>query len=191
MVQTRGRLQQILNSTYQRSIDTTPFELLIDTKMKTKEDLTMKEAIEQEMIHYFDDSRRKLREDARKQIEKVQQENKKRYNLRRKTPSKYHFDELVAKRTQLGPGLKLRSKYLGPYRIIKVKSHDTYDVEKVTDAEGPFRTTTCAEYLKRWIQPDPGEEESSGDDDSGRPNCRKDRWRDRQRQRQTEREKDE
>lgn len=97
------------------------------------------------MSHYFDDSRRKLREDARKQIEKVQQENKKRYKQKRlrKAANKYHLDELVAiKCTQLGPGVKLRPKYLESYHIIKVKSNDIYDVEKIADAEKPCRTTT-------------------------------------------------
>jgi len=65
-----SKLQQILNSIYQCSIDTTSFELLIGTKMKTNEDITMKEAIEQEMSHHYDKTRKQLREDARKQIEK-------------------------------------------------------------------------------------------------------------------------
>jgi len=42
----------------------------------------MKEAIEQEMSHHYDKAQ--LREDARKQIEKVQFENKTQYNLRRR-----------------------------------------------------------------------------------------------------------
>jgi len=171
-----SRLQQILNSTYQRSIDTTPFELLVGTKMKTNEDVIMKEAIEQEMSHHYDKTRKQLREDARKQIEKVQFENKTQYNLRRRDPSKYHVNDLVAiKRTQAGPGLKLKSKYLGPYRITKVKPCNTYNVEKAGYGEGPVRTTTCAEYLKHWSEPDPANISSSGtDDESGGPNCGED-----------------
>lgn len=141
------KLQQVLNSTFQRSINTTPFELLVGTKMRSKEDLIMKEAIEQEMSHQYNDARKQLRDDARKQIEAVQLENQRQYNLRRRNPNKYHLNDLVAiKRTQLGPGLKLKLKYLGPYRISKVKTHDTYDVEKAGTGEGPTKTTTCAVY---------------------------------------------
>lgn len=104
------KLQQMLNSTYQRSIHTTPFELLIGAKMKTEDDLKMKEAIEQEILDSFENARQQLRDDAKKQIEKVQHENQRHYNLRRKPPRAYELNDLVAiKRTQMGPGLKLKS----------------------------------------------------------------------------------
>jgi len=60
----------VLNSTYQR-IDATPFKLLIGVKMKTDENLTMKEAIEHEMVYYYEDIRKQLKNDGRKQIQKV------------------------------------------------------------------------------------------------------------------------
>jgi len=51
----------------------------------------------------------------------------------------------------------------------------TYDVEKTGYGEGPMKTTTCAEYLKRWSEPDPANISSSEmDDESGGPNCGKD-----------------
>jgi len=44
------------------------------------------------------------------------------YNLCRKEPTKYKLGDLVAiKRTQQGPGLKLRSKFIGPYKITSIK----------------------------------------------------------------------
>lgn len=88
---------------------------------------------------------------AKEQISKIQAENCKTYNLRRRPPRKYAVGELVAiKRTQFGPGRKLRAKYLGPYSIKKIKPNDTYDVSKTGDHEGPTFTSTCAEYLKPW-----------------------------------------
>ncbi|GBL93950.1 Transposon Tf2-9 polyprotein [Araneus ventricosus] len=90
-------LQRILNSTYQRSINLTPFELLVGVKMRDKTDL-----------------------------------------------------KLHIKRTQHGPGLKFKSKFLGPYKITKIKPNDTYDVKKIGFVEGPVHTSTCAEYLKPW-----------------------------------------
>jgi len=83
-------------------------------------------------------------------IEKVQQENQRQYNLRRRPSPRYKLDDLVTiKRIQLEPGSKLRSNYLRPYRITKVKFNDTYDVVKKEDQERPIKTTTCAEYLKK------------------------------------------
>lgn len=93
---------------------------------KTQDDIKMRDILEKEMISDFEDDRQRLRDEAKKQIEKVQQENRKQYNLRRRQPKKYQINDLVAiKRTQLGPGLKLRSNYLGPYRIVKIKPNDT------------------------------------------------------------------
>lgn len=166
------KVQQMLNSTYQRSINTTPFELLIGIKMKTQDDIKMRDILEKEMIRDFEDDRQQLRDEAKKQIEEVQQENRKQYNLRRRQPRKYQINDLVAiKRTQLGPGLKLRSNYLGPYRIVKIKSNDTYDVMKEGDQEGPMKTSTCAEYLKGWVKFDDDFAPSGTDEESERPNC--------------------
>ncbi|GFV45165.1 transposon Ty3-I Gag-Pol polyprotein [Trichonephila clavipes] len=66
-----------------------------------------------------------LRQDAKKPIYKVQDENRRTYNLRRRQTHKYQQHDLVAiKRTQFGPGLKLKQKYLGPYKATKVKHND-------------------------------------------------------------------
>ncbi|KAJ0171338.1 hypothetical protein K1T71_012888 [Dendrolimus kikuchii] len=64
----------------------------------------------------------------------------------------YQIGDIVAiKRTQFGTCLKLKAKYLGPYRVVKVKRNDRYDVEKVDPCdEGPNRTSTAVDYMKRW-----------------------------------------
>ena len=81
----------------------------------------------------------------------MQSENCKTYNLRRKKATEYQVGDLVGiKRTQLGPGWKLRAKYLGSYLIEKVKPNDTYDVIKSGSHEGTVSTSTCAEYVKLW-----------------------------------------
>lgn len=101
----------------------------------------------------FQDQREELRREAKEQISKVQLENKKRYDLRRRVPQRYQVGDLVAiKRTQYGPGLKLKCKYLGPYQITKCKFNDTYDVKRVGYSDGPITTTSCAEYMKSWVQ---------------------------------------
>ncbi|KAJ8982413.1 hypothetical protein NQ317_017215 [Molorchus minor] len=141
-----------LNSTIQRSINATPFEVLTGVKMRTKEEVRIKELIEQEAIAQFDNQREQLRLESKKQILKVQDENRKNYNLRRRHPKRYRVGDLVAiKRTQFGPGLKLKQKFFGPYEITKTKPNERYDVCKVGDHEGPVCTSTCSEYLKPWI----------------------------------------
>ncbi|KAM8718661.1 hypothetical protein ACLKA7_001382 [Drosophila subpalustris] len=60
-------------------------------------------------------------------------------------------------------GLKLKGKYLGPYKVLEVKNHGRYEVEKVGIGEGPCKTTTVSEYMKLW--------DSFGSNDlPGRPN---------------------
>ncbi|GFW04182.1 transposon Tf2-11 polyprotein [Trichonephila clavipes] len=144
-------LQEILNSTFQRSIKMTPFELLFGTKMKSCQDIEIVELLNDEITAQFQEQRDALRQDAKKQIYKVQGENRRTYNLRRRQAHKYQLHDLVAiKRTQFGPGLKLKQKYLGPYKVTKVKHNDTYDVEKCDFVDGPSKTSTCAEFMKLW-----------------------------------------
>ncbi|KAM8701704.1 hypothetical protein ACLKA7_011559 [Drosophila subpalustris] len=146
-----GRVQQAVNSTFTRSIDTTPFEMLVGVKMRTKEDLEIRDLINKEAVRVFNDERSDLRAKDKAQIVKLQSENKMTYNLRRKPARRYDVGDLVAiKRTQFGSGLKLKAKFLGPYQVVKVKHNNSYDVQKVGNSDGPKNTTTCAEYMKPW-----------------------------------------
>ena len=146
-----NRVQQVLNATYHRSINTTPFELMFGTKMRDKTDIELTKLIEEEFQEQFESSREELRESAKEQITKVQSENRRTYNLRRRKPNMYKLGEIAAiKKTQLGPGTKLKTKFAGPYKIVKVKPNNSYDVERVGGCTGPLRTSTCAEYIKPW-----------------------------------------
>ncbi|GFT06181.1 hypothetical protein TNCV_1595801 [Trichonephila clavipes] len=145
------QMQEILNSTFQRSIKMTPFELLFGTNMKSCQDIEIVELLNDEITAQFQEQRDALRQDAKKQIYKVQDENRRTYNLRRRQAHKYQLHDLVAiKRTQFGPGLKLKQKYLGPYKVTKVKHNDTYDEEKCDFVDGPSKMSTCAEFMKLW-----------------------------------------
>ncbi|KAL0267394.1 UNVERIFIED_CONTAM: hypothetical protein PYX00_009679 [Menopon gallinae] len=69
-----------INSTYQRSIDTTPFELMTGVPMKTSNRLNkIREIIAEEVQKDFEHSRDALRKKAKEQIGKVQEENRRRY----------------------------------------------------------------------------------------------------------------
>ncbi|GFS37490.1 transposon Tf2-6 polyprotein [Trichonephila inaurata madagascariensis] len=107
------RLQRILNSTICRSTKWTPFELLIGTKMRNKEDIRIRDLLLEEMAEELQEQREFLRNDAKKNIETIQSENRKTYNKRRKIAPMYKEGDLVAiQRTQFGTGLKLRPKFL-------------------------------------------------------------------------------
>ncbi|KAK9720572.1 hypothetical protein QE152_g22004 [Popillia japonica] len=63
------------------------------------------------------------------QILKVQEENRKGCNLRRKEVRVYSIGDLVAiKRTQFGVGLKVSRNYSGPYEMLQTKSNERYGV---------------------------------------------------------------
>ncbi|GFW21042.1 retrovirus-related Pol polyprotein from transposon 17.6 [Trichonephila clavipes] len=143
------RLQRTLNSTISRSTKWTPFELLVGIKMRNKEDILIKDLLLEEMAKELLEQREFLRNDAKKNIETLQSENRKTYNRRRKKASLYKEGDLVAiQRTQFGAGLKLRPKFLGPYKVTKVNSKDRYEVEKVGQHDGPNSTTTSADLMK-------------------------------------------
>ncbi|XP_017484587.1 PREDICTED: uncharacterized protein LOC108373235, partial [Rhagoletis zephyria] len=140
-----SKVQQAINSTFCRSIATTPFELLVGTKMRTNQDLQLQDYINKEILATFTDKRNDLRAQAKTSILKLQSENKKTYNLRRKSATRYNVGDLVTiKRTQFGSNLKLQPKFLGPYQIVKVKHNNAYDVQKMGSSDGPKNTTTCA-----------------------------------------------
>ncbi|GFT47137.1 hypothetical protein TNCV_3747831 [Trichonephila clavipes] len=145
------RLQRILNSTISRSTKWTPFELLAGIKMRNKEDILIKVLLLEEMAKELLEQREFLRNDAKKNIETLRSENRKTYNRRRKKASLYKEGDLVAiQRTQFGAGLKLRPKFLGPYKVTKVNSKDRYEVEKVGQHDGPNSTTTSADLMKHF-----------------------------------------
>ena len=146
------RLQRILNSTTTRSTKWTPFELLTGVKMRNKEDIKLRDLLVEEMMEEFQEQRDHMRQEAKKNIEKIQEENRRTYNRKRKKPPDYEVGDLVAiQRTQFGSGLKLRQKFFGPYRITKVNGRDRYEVEKVGKHLGPNVTTTSADMMKYFV----------------------------------------
>lgn len=145
------QLQQNINSSFNRSVGKTPFEIMIGTNMRLKDDIKLRSLLEKEFIEIFQKERSALRDEAVTNIQKIQQENRKTVNSKRKVSNIYKEGDLVAiQRTQGGPGLKLRSKFLGPYKITSVLRNDRYLVEKIGNQEGPIRTSTSADNMKRW-----------------------------------------
>ncbi|KAL0851301.1 hypothetical protein ABMA28_007130 [Loxostege sticticalis] len=124
-----SKLQRVINSTYQRAINTTPFQLLTGVKMRTKEDMNVLELLEEEGRVEFMNQRDESRREAKAQILRIQEENRRTYNKKRKEGAKYKQGDLVAiQRTQFGNALKLKPK----------------------GKEGPRKTTTGVDFMKRW-----------------------------------------
>ncbi|GBO39351.1 Pro-Pol polyprotein [Araneus ventricosus] len=144
-------VQRIINSTISRSTKFTPFVLVTGVKMRNKADLKIKEILDEEYMNSIIQEKETIREEAKVNIFKVQEENRRQYNRRRRNAPIYKINDLVAiKRTQLGGGLKLKPKFLGPYKVVKIKPHDRYDVVKVGSHEGPAATSTSADHMKFW-----------------------------------------
>ncbi|GBM76597.1 Transposon Tf2-9 polyprotein [Araneus ventricosus] len=142
-------LQRILNSTFNRSTKWSPFELLIGVTMRNKEDLHLRDLLMEEMMEELQEQRDELRQDAKKNIQKIQAENKRTDDRKcRNAPSYQRGDLVVIQRTQFGTGLNLRPRFLGPYRIVKVKPRNRYDLEKVGNHDGPKLTNSSADLMK-------------------------------------------
>lgn len=86
--------------TIQRSIRVTPFHLLFGTHARLREDDNLRELLEKEWAISFQESRDELRMQAVRNIAKVQEENRRGFNKKRKKAQPYHEGNLVAvKRT--------------------------------------------------------------------------------------------
>lgn len=144
--------QQCLNSTVHRSIGTSLFNFLFGVHPRLKDRPDVREWLEKEWIASFQDKRDELRAQAGENIAKVQCENRRTFNRKRRKALVYRESDLVAiKRTQQRPGLKMAHKYLGhPYEVIRVLRNQRYLVQKVGKEEGPQRTSTSADFMKLW-----------------------------------------
>lgn len=93
--------------------------------MRQADDPRFLELIDEEVLISHANARDEARQKAKEEIARIQEENTRYYNKRRKEATKYKVGDLVAiKRTQFGGGLKLCIKFLGSYRIRTVKPKD-------------------------------------------------------------------
>ncbi|CAK9813799.1 Pro-Pol polyprotein [Anthophora plagiata] len=159
--------QKFINSIPHRSTGMTPFKLLFGTEMRLREDPAIREILEEEITARFQEDRDELREKAREQIFRIQQENRRGYNRKRKKARPYKEGDLVAiQRTQSQPGAKFTSKFLGPYEVTRELRHDRYLVRRVGDHEGPLQTSTSADHMKPWFINDSQNEDDEDFEDS-------------------------
>lgn len=128
--------QQVLNNTYQRSIDTTPTQVLLGYDLRTNTDQQFRDHIpnilqqEETEEPSHDEARNETRRRAELKQRNTQADNEKAYNARHCSPPVYSVDDYVLVRSLRQDG-KLRPKYQGPYRIAKVLDNDRYVVEDI------------------------------------------------------------
>ena len=146
------RVQRSINSTYQRSVGMSPFELMFGIKMRHAEETKILDLIQQEAIEIFNSERNDLRNVAKENLLKIQEENRRSYDKKRKLATKYvEGDLVVIKKTRFDPGSKLKPKFLGPYRVSKVKRNDRYEVIREGGDEGPRITSTAVDHMKPYV----------------------------------------
>ncbi|GFW74812.1 transposable element Tcb2 transposase [Trichonephila clavipes] len=98
----------------------TPFQLLTGVKMRTIQYLEILKLLEEEIMETFTENREKIREKAKRNILKMQEENCRNFNNKRKKVYQNEIGDIVAiQRTQFGTGLKLMPKFFGPYEVEK------------------------------------------------------------------------
>lgn len=92
-------------------------------------------------IQDLDVKRDRFCEEAIENIVKIQAENRKSFNKKKIAKISYSPGVLVViKRTQLSSGLKLRTKFLGPYKVIEKFKNGRHSVEKARYIEEPRRS---------------------------------------------------
>jgi len=152
---------------------------MFGTHPRIRDDPSLKEMIDKELLSSFENDRDEIRERAKDRIQKTQEENRKGYNRKRKSARQYKEGDLVAiERTQRSPGQKFAAKFLGPYEISRILRNDRYLVRKVGDHEGPGQTSTAADHIKPWETYTESEDEEPGyegahsraNERAGRPN---------------------
>jgi transposase InsO family protein len=149
------KIQQFINATMSRGTGFTPFELLFGVKMKLQDYENLTELIKEELEILFAENRCEMRSEARKQLLKISEENRRTYNKKRKPAHVYNLGDIVAiKKTQYG-GSKISRSFFGPYKITKVNGKDRYDVVKIGSHPGPTTTSTSADNMKMFVDGEP------------------------------------
>lgn len=98
---------------------------MIGTKIKLKTDFQICRMIEEKVVLAYQQERCDVWDEAIKNI-------------------------AFNKKTQGGPGLKLRLNFLCPYKVVNSLRNDRYVVERFGDHEEPFRTSNAADNMNQW-----------------------------------------
>lgn len=68
---------------------------------------------------------------------------------------------MAIKSIQFGTGLKVAANYFGLFEITQMKRNEKYVPVKEGGYDGSLRTSTCAEFMKPWVENYSGSEADS------------------------------
>lgn len=91
-----------------------------------------------------------LKSELHTQNDSKKEEKARILNGKRKDTFEYRVGDLVAiRRTQFGAS-KIAPPFFGPYKIIKSKGKERYDVSRVGNHPGPLETSSSADLMKPY-----------------------------------------
>jgi len=154
-----GKVQQVINNTWHKSINTTPSKLLLGYEQRNTTDQGLRQFIENLTVvdEDIEQERKELRDAAGIVNKAVQEYNKLQYDKRHRKPRRYEEGDLVyVKMLQYKPGTnqKLAAKFKGPYRIKKVLKKNRFvvtDVPGYNLTQKPLNTILSSDKIKPWI----------------------------------------
>lgn len=148
-------VEYALNNTVQRSISTTPSQLLFGVQQKGPNVDYLTEYLEDSDINGVDRDLTKLRDSASQSISKSQQYSQQWFEENCKPAKRYQKGDFVILRnvdTSVG-NKKLIPKFRGPYEIHKILPNDRYVVRDIEDCQItqlPYDGVVEAKHLKLW-----------------------------------------
>ncbi|XP_053968928.1 uncharacterized protein LOC128870341 [Anastrepha ludens] len=158
-------VQKAINAHVHTTTKFTPYEIMFGVKMRNEMSADIIKLLQDEMLVAFQGDRSKLREEARINIQAVQEVYKRNFDRRRKSSQGYQKADLVAIKVTQFSDKKLGNKFIGPYSVVKDKGNGRYEVEKAADFAGPHLTSTSVDNMKLWAHYAAENDGSSGTDD--------------------------
>lgn len=125
-------IQLGLNTTTHKTTQKSPSELLFGFNIKCRSEGILSEVLEETVNITSPEALVDVRQDACDKIKEKQNDDRDRFNSRRKTAKSYSEGDLVRVERQVpsdGQSQKLVVKYQGPYRVLKVLPNDRYIIE--------------------------------------------------------------
>lgn len=148
-----GKIQQGINNTINASTRKTASEALFGCRLR--DELTNKLGIDMDNPPENIES---LRKDISANIETAQQKQKLNYDSSRAPAAVYSEGDLIKiTRTNFynkGNSTKLLSKFIGPYRIVKILGNDRYKISAIPGFDKKrklFETVVAADRIRPWI----------------------------------------
>lgn len=163
-----GQIQIGINNTINSSTNKTAAEALFGVRFRDALSNKLDVELNDNPVNF-----KKLREEVNESIELNQQKQKHRYDSGRAPATVYKEGDLIKlTRTNYytqGNSTKLLSKFVGPYRIVKILGNDRYkigDIPGLKEKKRPFESVVAADRIRPWIQINSEDNVTDSDDDN-------------------------